>query len=116
MSDVLTAPCGVWFLTALLSVCVFPGMEPAPTADPAASYPSPSDLRFSRLGPREVKLHWTSPAKAVQQYRVVYHSAESRSPQEVGDPFVQGSRLNKKWKQFDLITLMLVSAGGAGRL
>ncbi|KAM6924942.1 collagen alpha-1(XX) chain-like [Xenentodon cancila] len=58
-------------------------MEPAPTVDPAISYPSPSDLRFSQLGSREVKLHWTNPAKPVQQYRVVYHSAESQSPQEV---------------------------------
>lgn len=58
-------------------------MEPGPTADPALSYPSPADLRFSDLGSREVKLHWTNPAKSVQQYRVVYHSAEGQSPQEV---------------------------------
>lgn len=58
-------------------------MEPGPTADPALSYPSPTDLRFSELGSREVKLHWTNPAKLVQQYRVVYHSAEGQSPQEV---------------------------------
>ncbi|XP_040907739.1 collagen alpha-1(XX) chain [Toxotes jaculatrix] len=58
-------------------------MEPAPTADPALSYPSPTDLRFSDLGPREVKLHWTNPAQPVQQYRVVYHSAEGQRPQEV---------------------------------
>ncbi|CAI5646613.1 unnamed protein product [Oreochromis niloticus] len=58
-------------------------MEPGPTADPALSYPSPTDLRFSELGSREVKLHWTNPVKPVQQYRVVYHSAESQSPQEV---------------------------------
>ncbi|KAF0036624.1 hypothetical protein F2P81_011936 [Scophthalmus maximus] len=51
-------------------------MEPAPTDDPALSYPSPTDLRFSELGSREVKLHWTNPAQPVQQYRVVYHSAE----------------------------------------
>lgn len=58
-------------------------MEPAPTADPALSYPSPTDLRFSELGAREVKLHWTNPAKPVQQYRVVYHSAEGQRPLEV---------------------------------
>uniref|UniRef100_A0A3B5B911 Uncharacterized protein n=1 Tax=Stegastes partitus TaxID=144197 RepID=A0A3B5B911_9TELE len=58
-------------------------MEPGPTADPAVSYPSPTDLRFSELGSRSVKLHWINPAKAVQQYRVVYHSAEGQSPQEV---------------------------------
>ncbi|KAM3617369.1 uncharacterized protein V6R79_005295 [Siganus canaliculatus] len=58
-------------------------MEPVPTADPALSYPSPTDLRFSELGSREVLLHWTNPAKPVQQYRVVYHSAEGQSPQEV---------------------------------
>lgn len=58
-------------------------MEPVPTADPALFYPSPTDLRFSELGSREVKLHWTNPAKPVQQYRVVYHSAEGQTPQEV---------------------------------
>uniref|UniRef100_A0A672J3F2 Solute carrier family 35 member C2 n=1 Tax=Salarias fasciatus TaxID=181472 RepID=A0A672J3F2_SALFA len=58
-------------------------MEPSPTADLALSYPSPTDLRFSELGSREVKLHWTSLAKSVKQYRVVYHSAESQSPLEV---------------------------------
>ncbi|XP_034551481.1 collagen alpha-1(XX) chain [Notolabrus celidotus] len=58
-------------------------MEPGPTADPALMYPSPTDLRFSELGSREVKLHWTNPAMPVQQYRVVYHSAEGQSPQEV---------------------------------
>ncbi|XP_035501675.2 collagen alpha-1(XX) chain isoform X5 [Scophthalmus maximus] len=58
-------------------------MEPAPTDDPALSYPSPTDLRFSELGSREVKLHWTNPAQPVQQYRVVYHSAEGQRPQEV---------------------------------
>lgn len=60
-------------------------MEPGPTADPALSYPSPTDLRFSELGSREVKLHWINPTKPVQQYRVVYHSAEGQSPQEVRD-------------------------------
>lgn len=64
-------------------VTVSPGIEPAPTADPALSYPSPTDLRFSELGSREVKLHWINPAKQVQQYRVVYHSAEGQRPQEV---------------------------------
>ncbi|XP_071783683.2 collagen alpha-1(XX) chain [Centroberyx gerrardi] len=61
-------------------------MEPGPTVDPALSYPSPTDLRFSELGSREVRLHWTgpvSPARPVQQYRVVFHSAEGQSPQEV---------------------------------
>ncbi|XP_034447187.1 collagen alpha-1(XX) chain isoform X2 [Hippoglossus hippoglossus] len=58
-------------------------MEPAPTDDPVLSYPSPTDLRFSDLGSREVKLHWTNPAQPVQQYRVVYHSAEGQRPQEV---------------------------------
>ncbi|KAM9855334.1 collagen alpha-1(XX) chain-like [Aulostomus maculatus] len=58
-------------------------MEPGPTADPSLSYPSPTDLRFSDLGSRDVKLHWTNPAKPVQQYRVVYHSAEGQTPQEV---------------------------------
>lgn len=67
----------------MLCVSVCPGMEPGSTADPTLSYPSPTDLRFSELGSREVKLHWTNPVKLVQQYRVVYHSAESQSPQEV---------------------------------
>ncbi|XP_074537530.1 collagen alpha-1(XX) chain-like [Halichoeres trimaculatus] len=58
-------------------------MEPAPTEDPVLAYPSPTDLRFSELGSREVKLHWINPAKPVQQYRVVYHSAEGQNPQEV---------------------------------
>jgi len=62
---------------------LLPGMEPGPTADPALSYPSPTDLRFSDLGSRDVKLHWINPAKPVQQYRVVYHSAEGQSPHEV---------------------------------
>ncbi|XP_047459345.1 collagen alpha-1(XIV) chain isoform X2 [Mugil cephalus] len=57
--------------------------EAGPTADPALSYPSPTDLRFSDLGSRDVKLHWINPTKPVQQYRVVYHSAEGQSPQEV---------------------------------
>ncbi|XP_077577663.1 collagen alpha-1(XX) chain-like [Stigmatopora nigra] len=57
--------------------------EPEPTVEPTVSYPSPSDLRFSDLGSREVMLHWINPAKPVQQYRVVYHSAEGQSPQEV---------------------------------
>ncbi|CAG6021052.1 unnamed protein product [Menidia menidia] len=58
-------------------------MEPGPTADPALSYPSPTDLRFSDLGSREVQLHWINPSEPVQQYRVVYHSAEGQSPHEV---------------------------------
>uniref|UniRef100_A0A3P9I4N0 Uncharacterized protein n=1 Tax=Oryzias latipes TaxID=8090 RepID=A0A3P9I4N0_ORYLA len=59
------------------------GAEPQATVDPALQFPSPADLRFSQLGSREVKLHWTNPAKPVQQYRVVYHSTEGPSPQEV---------------------------------
>ncbi|XP_061780599.1 collagen alpha-1(XX) chain [Nerophis lumbriciformis] len=58
-------------------------VEAEPTVDPVLSYPSPTDLRFSELGSREVTLHWTNPAKPVQQYRVVYHSAEGQSAQEV---------------------------------
>uniref|UniRef100_A0A3Q1B0V9 Solute carrier family 35 member C2 n=1 Tax=Amphiprion ocellaris TaxID=80972 RepID=A0A3Q1B0V9_AMPOC len=58
-------------------------MEPGPTVDPALLYPSPTDLRFSELSSRSVKLHWINPAKPVQQYRVVYHSTEGQSPQEV---------------------------------
>ncbi|XP_056277924.1 collagen alpha-1(XX) chain isoform X2 [Pseudoliparis swirei] len=58
-------------------------MEPEPTADPALSYPSPTDLRFSDLGSREVRLHWINPSQPVGQHRVVYHSAEGPSPQEV---------------------------------
>ncbi|XP_068601924.1 collagen alpha-1(XX) chain [Brachionichthys hirsutus] len=58
-------------------------MEPKPTADLALSYPGPTDLRFSELSSREVKLSWTNPTQPVQQYRVVYHSAEGQSPQEV---------------------------------
>ncbi|XP_055366271.1 collagen alpha-1(XIV) chain isoform X2 [Betta splendens] len=57
--------------------------EPGPTADPALSHPSPTDLRFSKLGSKDVKLHWTNPALPVKQYRVVYHGAEGPSPQEV---------------------------------
>ncbi|MEQ2272521.1 hypothetical protein XENORESO_018866 [Xenotaenia resolanae] len=51
-------------------------MEPRPTTEPVLSFPSPTDLRFSQLGSKQVKLHWTNPAQSVQQYRVVYHSAE----------------------------------------
>uniref|UniRef100_A0A3Q3X6C0 Solute carrier family 35 member C2 n=1 Tax=Mola mola TaxID=94237 RepID=A0A3Q3X6C0_MOLML len=47
------------------------------------SYPSPTVLRFSELGSREVKFHWTNPAQQVEQYRVVYHNAEGQNPQEV---------------------------------
>ncbi|XP_028308254.1 collagen alpha-1(XX) chain isoform X2 [Gouania willdenowi] len=66
-------------------------MDPGPTADPALSYPSPTDLRFSQLGSREVKLHWSNPALPVQQYRVVYHSAEGQSAQEVVLPGSESS-------------------------
>lgn len=58
-------------------------MDPGPTVNPALSFPSPTDFRFSELSSREVKLHWTNPAGPVQQYRVVYHSAEDQNPQEV---------------------------------
>nr|XP_040048670.1 collagen alpha-1(XX) chain isoform X2 [Gasterosteus aculeatus aculeatus] len=58
-------------------------MEPGPTADPYLSHPGPTDLRFSELGSREVQLHWTNPTKPVRQHRVVYHSAEGQTPQEV---------------------------------
>ncbi|XP_041860726.1 collagen alpha-1(XIV) chain isoform X2 [Melanotaenia boesemani] len=68
-------------------------MEPRPTADPALSYPSPTNLRFSELASREVKLHWTNPTKAVQLYRVVYHSAEGQTPQEVVLPGSESSVL-----------------------
>lgn len=71
-------------------------MEPGPTADPALSYPSPTDLRFSELGSRDVKLHWTNPAKPVQQYRVVYHSAEGQNPQEVSNATLRHISYNKK--------------------
>ncbi|KAM8863642.1 collagen alpha-1(XX) chain-like isoform 2-T2 [Spinachia spinachia] len=58
-------------------------MEPGPTADPPLFHPGPTDLRFSKLGSREVQLHWTNPAKPVRQHRLVYHSAEGQTPQEV---------------------------------
>uniref|UniRef100_A0A8C7MSH0 Uncharacterized protein n=1 Tax=Oncorhynchus kisutch TaxID=8019 RepID=A0A8C7MSH0_ONCKI len=51
--------------------------------DPVLYYPSPTDLEFSELGPREVQLSWTGPTRPVLQYRVVFHSAEGQSPQEV---------------------------------
>uniref|UniRef100_A0A3P8XYZ6 Collagen alpha-1(XX) chain n=1 Tax=Esox lucius TaxID=8010 RepID=A0A3P8XYZ6_ESOLU len=54
-----------------------------PTEDPVLSYPSPTDMEFSELGPREVRLGWTRPGRPVLQYRVVFHSAEGPSPQEV---------------------------------
>lgn len=56
-----------------------------PTEDPVLYYPSPTDLEFSELGPREVQLSWTGPTRPVLQYRVVFHSAEGQSPQEVRD-------------------------------
>ncbi|XP_062396603.1 collagen alpha-1(XX) chain [Sardina pilchardus] len=55
-----------------------------PTQKPVVvSYPSPSDLRFSDLGPREVLLSWTPPPRRAAQYRVVFHSSEGLTPQEV---------------------------------
>lgn len=50
-----------------------------PTEDPMLYYPSPTDLEFSELGPREVLLSWTGPARPVLQYRVVLDSAEGKS-------------------------------------
>uniref|UniRef100_A0A3Q2CST6 Collagen alpha-1(XIV) chain-like n=1 Tax=Cyprinodon variegatus TaxID=28743 RepID=A0A3Q2CST6_CYPVA len=58
-------------------------MEPRPSVEPQLSFPGPTSLRFSQLGSRQVKLHWTNPSQPVQQYRVVYHSAASQSPEEV---------------------------------
>ncbi|KAG7472303.1 hypothetical protein MATL_G00107490 [Megalops atlanticus] len=54
-----------------------------PTPDPVLSYPSPTDLTFSDLGSKEVRLSWTAPTRPALQYRVVYHSSEGQSPQEV---------------------------------
>ena len=67
----------------ILMISLLLCIQVEPTADPALSYPSPTVLRFSELGSREVKLHWTNPAKQVEQYRVVYHNAEGQNPQEV---------------------------------
>lgn len=68
-------------------VCVFQcvcgaGIE-RPTEDPLLSYPSPTDLQYSELGPKEVRVRWTGPSHHVRQYRVVFHSSEGQSPQEV---------------------------------
>ncbi|XP_051517318.1 collagen alpha-1(XX) chain-like [Myxocyprinus asiaticus] len=54
-----------------------------PTQDPVLSYPSPTDLQYVGLSSREVHLHWTTPSRAPQQYRVVYHTAEEQSLKEV---------------------------------
>ncbi|XP_063064031.1 collagen alpha-1(XX) chain [Engraulis encrasicolus] len=54
-----------------------------PTQPPVVSYPSPTELRFSQLGSREVRLNWTPPPRPVNQYRVVYHSTQSNTPQEL---------------------------------
>ncbi|KAI4901523.1 hypothetical protein NFI96_033440 [Prochilodus magdalenae] len=54
-----------------------------PTEAPVLSYPSPTDLQYSELGPKEVRVSWTGPSRVVQQYRVVFHSSEGQSPQEV---------------------------------
>ncbi|KAL6482854.1 hypothetical protein MHYP_G00077260 [Metynnis hypsauchen] len=54
-----------------------------PTVDPVLSYPSPTDLQYSELGPKEVRASWAGPSRVVQQYRVVFHSSEGQSPQEV---------------------------------
>uniref|UniRef100_A0A674NT49 Uncharacterized protein n=1 Tax=Takifugu rubripes TaxID=31033 RepID=A0A674NT49_TAKRU len=58
-------------------------IEPGPRTDPALVYPSPTNLRFSDVGSREVRLNWINPTQPVLQYRVVYHSSESQNPQEV---------------------------------
>ncbi|XP_068194637.1 collagen alpha-1(XX) chain isoform X2 [Antennarius striatus] len=81
-------------------------MEPEPTADPARSYLSPTDLRFSGLGSREVTLHWTNPPEAVQQHRVVYHSAEGQSPHEV---VLSGSETSVLLEGLSSMTLYHVS-------
>ncbi|XP_047224145.1 collagen alpha-1(XX) chain isoform X1 [Girardinichthys multiradiatus] len=81
-------------------------MEPRPTTEPVLSFPSPTDLRFSQLGAKQVKLHWTNPAQSVQQYRVVYHSAESQSPQEV---VLSGSESNVLLEDLSSQTLYHVS-------
>lgn len=54
-----------------------------PTEDPTLSYPSPTELQYSELSPKEVRLSWINPGRTVQQYRVVYHSSEGSNPQEV---------------------------------
>lgn len=54
-----------------------------PTQKPVVSYPSPSDLHFSDLASREVRLSWTPPSRRVGQYRVVFHTTEGLTPQEV---------------------------------
>ncbi|TNM86320.1 hypothetical protein fugu_006550 [Takifugu bimaculatus] len=64
-------------------------IEPGPRTDPALVYPSPTNLRFSDVGSREVRLNWINPTQPVLQYRVVYHSSESQNPQEV---VLEGSR------------------------
>ena len=81
------------FCDWLLALRAGPERGP-PTPDPVQSDPSPTDLRFSELGSREVRLHWSGPAglgRPVLQYRVVYHSAEGQSPQEVSRPPGPGS-------------------------
>ncbi|XP_051947748.1 collagen alpha-1(XX) chain [Xyrauchen texanus] len=54
-----------------------------PSQDPVLSYPSPTDLRYVGLSSREVHLRWTTPNRAPQQYRVVYHTTEEQSLKEV---------------------------------
>lgn len=66
-----------------LTLSVPSSPEAVPRTDTALLYPSPTDLRFSDLGSREVRLKWANPAQPVQQYRVVYHSSDSQTPQEV---------------------------------
>ncbi|XP_072318227.1 collagen alpha-1(XX) chain-like, partial [Eucyclogobius newberryi] len=74
-----------------------PGQGRAPHPGPALpgpaltspALPGPTDLRFSDLESRSVQLHWNGPRAGganVQQYRVVYHSAEGQSAQEVVVP------------------------------
>ncbi|XP_076840731.1 solute carrier family 35 member C2 isoform X2 [Brachyhypopomus gauderio] len=54
-----------------------------PTQAPVLDDPGPTDLRYSELGPRDVRLSWTGPHRTAMQYRVVFHSSEGQSPQEV---------------------------------
>lgn len=72
-------------LDCTVLVALSPVMEPGPGPGPdtALSPFSPTELRFSDLGSRGVRLSWTSPPQQVLHYRLVYHSAEGQNPQEV---------------------------------
>ncbi|XP_021329303.2 solute carrier family 35 member C2 isoform X3 [Danio rerio] len=54
-----------------------------PTQEPVLSFPSPTDLQYVGLGSRELRLRWTVPSRNPQQYRVVYHTAEGQSLNEL---------------------------------